>query len=68
MKAIKKKAREEDTAVCIVEWAFLPNQEDDGKKRESKFLLVKRPEKGASRDRTESRAALVPSLRKKERS
>ncbi|KAL7410557.1 DNA glycosylase [Mrakia frigida] len=41
MKAIKKKAREEETAVCVVEWRY-----PEERKKESEWLVVKRPEKG----------------------
>jgi CO dehydrogenase nickel-insertion accessory protein CooC1 len=40
MKAVKKAAREEETATVIVEWRV------EG--RESKYLVIKRPEKGQS--------------------
>ena len=42
MQKIKKKAREEETAVCILEWR--PSQSTGTK--DSKFLLLKRPEQG----------------------
>jgi hypothetical protein len=41
MKAVKKKARDEETAVCVVEWRYPVER-----KKESKWLVVKRPEKG----------------------
>lgn len=43
MKSVKKKAREEETAVCVVEWRYPAER-----KKESKWLVVKRPEKGKS--------------------
>ncbi|GAA5910346.1 hypothetical protein JCM5296_000564 [Sporobolomyces johnsonii] len=40
----RKKQREEDTAVCVVEW--VPSGEEGGKEAGTKVLLIKRPEKG----------------------
>lgn len=40
MAKIRKKARDEETAVCILEWRSSLDDKD------SRFLLVKRPEKG----------------------
>ena len=45
----RKKQREEETAVCLVEWASSKAETDgkEGKKEnESKVLVMKRPEKG----------------------
>lgn len=43
MKAVKKKAREENVAVCCVEWRVEKSEE-----MEPRFLVIKRPEKGWS--------------------
>lgn len=42
MKAAKKKAREEDTQVTVLEWRAQGAEDEEGM-----FLVVKRPEKGA---------------------
>lgn len=42
MQKIKKKAREEETAVCILEW----RPTGSSSKSESRYLLLKRPESG----------------------
>lgn len=57
MKAIKKKAREEETAVCVLEWRY-----PEEKKKESEWLVVKRPEKGeffSRRDSTSTRPRVL---------
>jgi hypothetical protein len=42
MKKVAKKSREEETAVCIVEWTR------DGGDGHKEVLMMKRPEKGES--------------------
>lgn len=41
----KKKVREEETSVCVVEWR---SSSTESKQKGSKFLLMKRPESGES--------------------
>lgn len=40
----RKKQREEETAVCLVEWE--PSGEANAQGKERKVLVMKRPEKG----------------------
>ena len=42
----RKKAREEETAVCMLEWEQAGGGEKEEGRKERKVLVVKRPEKG----------------------